>query len=534
MLGLEEPPKTISFVASYPVRSSNSGKWVKKKKRPDSYYSDYMEVPSSLASPRRPMELWEEALAGAPDNNSHPSTSRNNRYGIAYRPFLAVLCFVTLALTAGSLLEEGGDSGGGPVAAPKRRNNPPMDNNILDLRAGGYTHHHHKPKKERGKPLPACCDKEEAAAADMYKAYKELQDDYHAKAFRPENKWKVLNQKDNIKVSLLEHDSDPTCPYVRMEAVMPTSVADCWEFLSIPNWKRTMPVMDPFYEEHKFYANYTHQGVNLILVRKKTKHFLTFAKRDFVFLSVSDQPLEDGTWVSGTVSVETPDIPREHGYTRAFQDSVAFYKPVHDKATGQEQCHLTIVCRIDLNDSTEHGSGGFIPMWLYVKTVGATGVRAVRNMRNALIEMKKEKEEEEQLLASAPTSSLASTTQPPMPSPIDSSAAEAVPQSDATSQLSSSTTITSTAVASEEPAVPDKKSWWNRARGGAAFMNPPVASQRRPADQSELLQRWKPLYEVFTHYPTHPKPEPTTANKNSRENSNLWGLSWLHRIPLLK
>jgi len=123
-------------------------------------------------------------------------------------------------------------------------------------------------------------------------------------------------------------------------------------------------------------------GIHMILARKRTKRILTFGKREFVFLSVKDEPLENGTWVSGTVSVESPTkIPRNELYTRAFQDSIAFYEPLEKSRT-----KLTIVCRIDLNDSSEDGAGGWIPMWLYVKTIGATGARSVLNMRKALLE----------------------------------------------------------------------------------------------------------------------------------------------------
>jgi hypothetical protein len=113
------------------------------------------------------------------------------------------------------------------------------------------------------------------------------------------------------------------------------------------------------------------------LARKRTKRILTFGKRDFVFISVADIPHRDGTLTSGTVSVITKRLPRTRGYTRAFQDSVAFYRPL-----GKNKTHLTIVCRIDLNDSL--GEGGAIPMWLYVKTIGVTGARSVLAMRQYL------------------------------------------------------------------------------------------------------------------------------------------------------
>jgi hypothetical protein len=178
----------------------------------------------------------------------------------------------------------------------------------------------------------------------------------------------------------------------------------------------------------------------MILARKRTKRILAFGKREFVFVSVTgDKPLDDGTWVSGTVSVELnetetetetnnegerddddddkdtssssssssssllPTLPhRNKSYTRAFQDSIAFYKPIPPSAgttssssssslSGGERTKLTIICRIDLNDSSSStsdggGGGGCIPMWLYVKTIGITGARSVLNMRRALLE----------------------------------------------------------------------------------------------------------------------------------------------------
>ena len=135
----------------------------------------------------------------------------------------------------------------------------------------------------------------------------------------------------------------------------------------------------------------------MILARKRTQRILAFGKRDFTFLSVTDQPIYDPhtkekILVSGTVSVHTPTLPRKKGYTRAYQDSIAFYKPLRNNT----QTHITIVCRIDLNDSSENGSGGFMPMWLYVKTIGVTGNRSVISMRNALVEASRKRNEKRQ------------------------------------------------------------------------------------------------------------------------------------------
>jgi hypothetical protein len=189
---------------------------------------------------------------------------------------------------------------------------------------------------------------------------------------------------------MMEHPSDPNCPYVRMTSTIPTSVKHCWDYLSLSNWDKSMPKMDPFYEGVTLYGEFTHRKVHMILAKKTTHRILAFGKRDFVFLSVSDSPLADGTWVSGTVSVQTPRISREKGYTRAFQDSVAFYKPVDNN----KQTELTIVCRMDLNDSTDDGSGGWMPMWLYVKTIGTAGARSVLSMRNVLIAEAEERKQQ--------------------------------------------------------------------------------------------------------------------------------------------
>jgi hypothetical protein len=231
---------------------------------------------------------------------------------------------------------------------------------------------------ERGKALGSTI-----TAADLHQAYRDIQEEYHAKAFGSKH-WVSLNNKKGVEVSLLKHFSDPNCPYVKMTAIMPVAPQDCWNFLSLANWDKTMPHMDPFYEGVSILPDlYEHKGVAMMLARKRTKRLLAFGKRDFFFVSVADVPKRDGTLVSGTVSVVAPHIvPRHEGYTRAFQDSIAFYEPLDNGSKTQ----LTIICRIDLNDSGSDGAGGFMPMWLYVKTIGATGARSVLSMRDYLEE----------------------------------------------------------------------------------------------------------------------------------------------------
>ena len=85
-------------------------------------------------------------------------------------------------------------------------------------------------------------------------------------------------------------------------------------------------------------------------------------------------------------------FPRVKGYTRAYQNSIAFYEELKPKSssdpsdTEHSEIHtkVTVIGKMDLNDSSEDGIGGNIPMWLYIKTVGRTGVYFCRNMRKEL------------------------------------------------------------------------------------------------------------------------------------------------------
>jgi len=229
---------------------------------------------------------------------------------------------------------------------------------------------------------------------ELYDAYINIKEDYRTKAMSKSyaEQWEVLKEtNDGIQISMLKHLSDPSCPYIRMIATIPAGIADVWDFLDLNNWAETMPKMDPFYDNLSILGEYTHRpspvkpSVHMVLARKTTKRIVTFNKRDFTFVSVADVPEKDGGRVSGTVSVVTPRFPREAGYVRAFQDSVAFYEVMpKDAGSGEERSRITIVCRIDLNDSSEGGEGGAIPMWIYVKTIGESGVLSMQNMRREI------------------------------------------------------------------------------------------------------------------------------------------------------
>ena len=88
----------------------------------------------------------------------------------------------------------------------------------------------------------------------------------------------------------------------------------------------------------------------------------------------------------------TDQIPRKKEYVRAYQDSIAFYEALDNDEHSRPQMKLTIVFRIDLNDSRDDGDGGYVPMWAYVKTVGTTGMASVQNMKGQLKLMANERE----------------------------------------------------------------------------------------------------------------------------------------------
>lgn len=243
----------------------------------------------------------------------------------------------------------------------------------------------HQTQQHRGKVIGA-----RVTGKDLAEAYQSIKEEYASLALTKNAKWKVLStHADGSEVSIMKHKTDSTCPYIRMTSIMPAAVEEVWDFLSLDNWPKTMPKMDPFYEGLTVLGDYTHKGIEMRLARKTLKRIVAFGKRDFTFVSVSDHPRGDGAWVSGTVSVVTDQIPRDKRYTRAFQDSIAFYEPVTDE-TGNPATKLTIVFRIDLNDSSDGGNGGFIPMFMYVKTVGSTGMLSVQNMKKQLLLMKSE------------------------------------------------------------------------------------------------------------------------------------------------
>jgi len=227
-------------------------------------------------------------------------------------------------------------------------------------------------------------------AAELAAIYHSIKSEYAALAStRP---WQLLSSHaDGSEVSLLQHPTDPSCPYVRMTAIMPGTVQDVWDYLDLNNWDTALPKIDPYYDGHEVFGDYEHRGLQMTLARKKTKRLVTFGKRDFTFLSVSERP-RDGAWVSGTVSVATARMPKEQGYVRAYQDSVSYYEALEpDNNTGVSRMRMSMLFRLDLNEARSGRGGGHVPMWIYVKTAGTTAMASVQNMKRQLELHAKEK-----------------------------------------------------------------------------------------------------------------------------------------------
>ena len=163
---------------------------------------------------------------------------------------------------------------------------------------------------QRGKPIS-----HEVKAEELYMAYQDIREEYKQRATSEEyaDKWDILRASANgdTVISMLQHPDDASCPYVRMQAILPGDRQDVWSFLELDNWSETMPKMDPFYKDLQILRRYKHKpsptsrAVAMVLAKKRTKRIgVVYGKRDFTFVSVSDIPRsDDGVWASGTISV---------------------------------------------------------------------------------------------------------------------------------------------------------------------------------------------------------------------------------------
>ena len=77
---------------------------------------------------------------------------------------------------------------------------------------------------KRGKFIGSSFD-----AKDLYDAYKEIESNYYSVAFAEESKslWRTLVEKDGVEVAMMEHESEPNCPYVRLSVTIPAPLEDC-------------------------------------------------------------------------------------------------------------------------------------------------------------------------------------------------------------------------------------------------------------------------------------------------------------------
>mmetsp|Transcript_4995 Transcript_4995/g.8204 ORF Transcript_4995/g.8204 Transcript_4995/m.8204 type:complete len:277 (-) Transcript_4995:49-879(-) len=251
--------------------------------------------------------------------------------------------------------------------------------------------------------LPQCCVSTVVAAPyrgktiqnvdsgeEIYQLYQDKLQEYQDKAFSNSVGWKTLKKtNDEIEISILPSDDARDCPYIRMRATMPTTALKLQSFMSFKNWKIFMPLINPFYQGMSVVKEYSTGTAQMVMARKLSTRIFGFGRRDFSLLSIvedHDAPKRnDGVLVSGSISVIAPEhIPRYQGFTRAFQDMVCFYKAVDSNAEGHDQTELTIILRTDLNDSTDGGSGGYVPMWLVAKTLGIAGSKAMHGLRNVV------------------------------------------------------------------------------------------------------------------------------------------------------
>lgn len=124
-----------------------------------------------------------------------------------------------------------------------------------------------------------------------------------------------------------------------------------------------------------------------------------YGKRDFALASLeehrpsppsSSPPL---AWTHTTAVLSMPDhplMPEVTGYTRAYQDMVAFYTPLGEKTKkgwgrkkggkgqgeGEGRSRVSMLMRTDLR--------GNIPLWLFSKTCGHTGLHVLQTLQKVV------------------------------------------------------------------------------------------------------------------------------------------------------
>lgn len=217
------------------------------------------------------------------------------------------------------------------------------------------------------------------------------------------------NSKDGrLRVSLRWPDpSNPGkgAPMLIAEGVFFNATADrLFEAMRARSTLRTMPALDPFFEDYSVVKAYSPQAE---LGRRTTKRLLVYGQRDFIQGAVEEEGRrrkrrwrglgldeEKGVfhprdWVAASLSLPEEvqrdaggpfhAICRERpGYTRGFQDLVGFYTPLPPRGVVPAAA-ATIIMRTDLR--------GHIPHWIFSKTAGPTGLHllhALQKMTGAL------------------------------------------------------------------------------------------------------------------------------------------------------
>ena len=222
---------------------------------------------------------------------------------------------------------------------------------------------------------------DDASMKTIQRSFRSKLNQYKTK-FRQEEGWRVLSRSRDraSEVAMLRCKGDPTCPYIRMKVTLPASASSLLRFTSLGNWNTFMRLINPFFNDVKT----VRQTGQTMVAYQRTKRILTFARRDFGLVSVVDdlpRRQMDGVYVSAVLSLRSARLlPRQAGYTRAFQDLVCFFRPLANDRT-----ELTIILRTDLNDSTNsNGTNGRMPMGLVMKTFGTFGCQALDGLERVV------------------------------------------------------------------------------------------------------------------------------------------------------
>lgn len=243
-----------------------------------------------------------------------------------------------------------------------------------------------------------------ASSKVLQQTFSRLSNDFERVLGNP-NYWKLLKSHRNVSVETYDGGKGLWPVYVRTTMVINRPVSDVYKLFTYENFAKTQSYIDPFYESST-QINIDRKKSDKI-INKISKCPLFYRKRLFTLAVLERKQLNDfdvifpisgigvsslqknkqvfhknkpnnyvvpkGTPVIAMFSVNNTSINNtDHNYFEAKQQFIVWFIATDDKMS----THLEILMRVDL--------GLDIPRWLFIQTVGVTGIWAMNKLPKLL------------------------------------------------------------------------------------------------------------------------------------------------------